>query len=61
MFPQSNGRAEAGVNIAKTILKKAKEQGQDYFYLLRAYRNTPVLGLNVSPAQLHMSRRLREK
>jgi hypothetical protein len=45
-FPQSNGRAEAGVNIAN---------------LLWAYRNTPVLGLNVSPAQLLMSRRLREK
>ncbi|KAE9541663.1 hypothetical protein AGLY_003654 [Aphis glycines] len=45
-YAQSNGLAEQGVGIAKYILKKT-------------YRNTPITGLQYSPAQLLQSRELR--
>ena len=48
-FPQSNGLAECNV---KNLFKKAKESGHDPEMALLEFRNTPVTGLNTSPAQL---------
>ena len=59
LFPQSNGFAERYVQTIKSLLKKAKEAGSDEHLALLEFRNTPVSGLNESPAQLLMSRHLR--
>lgn len=56
-FPQSNGMAEKAVGIVKNILRKV----QDINIGLMEYRNTPISGLNLSPAQLLYNRRLRTK
>ncbi|UYV76749.1 K02A2.6-like [Cordylochernes scorpioides] len=53
-FPQSNGMAEAGVKIAKLILKK----NQDPSLGLREYRSSPLKN-GYSPAELLMGRKLR--
>ncbi|UYV84229.1 hypothetical protein LAZ67_X001595, partial [Cordylochernes scorpioides] len=53
-FPQSNGMAEAGVKIAKLILKK----NQDPSLGLLEYRSTPLEN-GYSPAELLMGRNLR--
>lgn len=58
-YPKSNGLAEKAVGIAKSILKKCSEEGIDVRAALLEYRNTPISGLNVSPAELLMSRKLR--
>ncbi|UYV72447.1 hypothetical protein LAZ67_9003186, partial [Cordylochernes scorpioides] len=52
-FPQSNGMAEAGVKIAKLILKK----NQDPSLGLLEYRSTPLEN-GYSPAELLMGRKL---
>ena len=57
-YPQSNGLAEKAVQIAKTLMNKAKADKRDPYLSLLEYRNTPVDNL-ASPAQLLMSRRLR--
>lgn len=57
-FPQSNGLAERNVQTVKTILRKAKESGCDPELALLEFRNTPITGLDDSPAQLLMGRRL---
>lgn len=54
---RSNGQAESGVKIAKTILRK----NTDMYGALLEYRSTPLPSLNVSPAQLLFSRRLKTK
>ncbi|UYV68297.1 K02A2.6-like [Cordylochernes scorpioides] len=53
-FPKSNGMAEAGVKIAKLILKK----NQDPSLGLLEYRSTPLEN-SYSPAELLMGRKLR--
>ncbi|UYV67105.1 hypothetical protein LAZ67_4003902, partial [Cordylochernes scorpioides] len=53
-FPQSNGMAEAGVKIAKLLLKK----NQDLSLGLLEYRSTPLEN-GYSPAELLMGRKLR--
>ncbi len=53
--PQGNGRAEAAVKVAKTLLKKAT----DFQAALLNYRNTPQQGHTYSPAQRMLSRRTR--
>ncbi|UYV69447.1 K02A2.6-like [Cordylochernes scorpioides] len=53
-FPQSNGMAEAGVKIAKMVLKK----NQDPSLGLLEYRSTPLEN-GYSPAELLMGRKLR--
>lgn len=55
-YPQSNGKAEKAVQIAKNLLKKAKADGSDPHLALLDYRNTPRDGLP-SPAQILMGRR----
>ncbi|XP_054259897.1 uncharacterized protein K02A2.6-like [Macrosteles quadrilineatus] len=54
---QSNGSAEAAVKIAKSVLRKNKE---DPYLALLSYRNTPLTANGLSPAQLLFNRRLRD-
>ena len=58
---QSNSQAEHYVQTVKNIIKKAHEQNQDPYLALLEYRNTPVVGMKYSPAQMLVSRRLRTK
>ncbi|CAI6350058.1 unnamed protein product [Macrosiphum euphorbiae] len=58
-YHQSNGLAEKAVGIVKNMLKKLSEEGGDLSLYLMNYRNTPVAGLNYSPAQILQSRNLR--
>ena len=56
---QGNGRAEAAVKIAKSLMTKADNDRQDPYKALLAYRNTPQEGLGSSPAQRFLGRRTR--
>ena len=56
---QSNGKAESAVKIAKKILTRSEESGEDYLLALLEWRNTPSEGFDTSPAQRLMSRRTR--
>ena len=60
-FPQSNGQAERVVQNLKNILKKCDYEGRDPYLALLEYRNTPITGIEYSPAQMSMSRMLRSK
>ena len=60
-YAQSNGMAEKTVQTVKRLLKKASLSGIDPYIALLEYRNTPVSGMSLSPAQMLMSRRLRGK
>lgn len=59
--PQSNGRAEKAVSICKNLLRRANETNVDIYQLLLQYRNSPLHGLDHSPAQLLLNRRLKSK
>jgi len=58
VYPKANGHAEKAVDIAKRIIKKAKDAKTDPRLGLLEYRNTPVDGFR-SPAQLLKGRQLR--
>lgn len=60
-YHQSNGLAEKGVGILKTMLKKCNEDKGDLSLYLLNYRNSPVAGLTYSPAQLMFSKNLRTR
>ena len=53
--PKGNGRAEAAVKVAKSMLKKA----HDLHNAMLMYRNTPPQGTTYSPAQRMLWRRTR--
>lgn len=53
-YPQSNGLAEKYVQIAKSLMEKARADQRDPFLRLLEYRNTPVDRFK-SPAQLLMN------
>ena len=57
--PKANGKAESAVKIAKGLFKKSQKSGKDPWLALLDQRNTPVEGLETSPAQRLMSRRTR--
>ena len=59
LHPQSNGKAESAVKIAKGLLRKAKQAGTDEYLALLDIRNTPTQGMGSSPVQRFMSRRTR--
>ena len=54
---QSNGKTEAAVKAAKTMMKKCANS--DHYLALLELRNTPIQNLNLSPAQMALSRRTR--
>ena len=58
-YPQSNGKAESAVKIAKKLMIRADETNTDPFLALLEWRNTPSEQLNKSPAQLILGRRTR--
>ena len=57
--PQGNGKAEAGVKIAKRLLCKSIAAKEDPYLALLNHRNTPSEGIGISPAQRLMNRRCR--
>ena len=59
--PNSNGKAEAAVKQAKSLLRKAKDSNNDAYLALLAYRNTPSQGINSSPAQRLLNRRIKSR
>ncbi|XP_034095415.1 uncharacterized protein K02A2.6-like [Gymnodraco acuticeps] len=58
-YPKSNGKAESAVKIVKSLCKRAKLDGTDKWQAILHWRNTPTEGLDSSPAQRLMSRRLK--
>jgi len=58
-FPKRNGLAEKGVDIAKSLLKKSSFTKTDIELYLLYNRNTPIVGVGYSPAQMFQSRELR--
>ena len=56
-YPQSNGKAESAVKIAKNLMCKAKEAKKDPYLAILDYRNTPTQDMDTSPAQRLMQRR----
>ena len=58
-YPRSNGRAEAAVKAAKTMMRKAVSSNQDQYLALLEIRNTPVQTHGKSPSQLFFQRRTR--
>lgn len=59
LYPQSNGMSERAVQTAKSILRKAQETGKSFLIPLMEYRNTPLPGINLSPADVIFGRKLR--
>ena len=57
--PQSNGKVESAVKIAKTLLRKNTDSNGDVYQALLAWRNTPTEGMGSSPAQRFFGRRTR--
>ena len=58
---QSNGQSERMIGTVKQLMRKAQEENRDPHLALLAYRNSPVAGMPYSPAELLMSRKLRDK
>ncbi|CAC5369451.1 unnamed protein product [Mytilus coruscus] len=54
-YPQANGQAERFVQTLKNLIKKSK----DPYKAMLDYRNTPLDEIELSPAQLHIGRRLK--
>ncbi|CAB4010838.1 Transposon Ty3-G Gag-Pol poly [Paramuricea clavata] len=50
-YPQSNGGAERAIQIAKSLMKEAVEDGVDPYLSLLNHRNTPRDSVLGSPAQ----------
>jgi len=55
----THGLVELNVQTIKRLFKKAHDKGKDTELVLLEFRNTPITGLDESPAKLLMSRRLR--
>ena len=60
-YPKSNGLVERNVQTVKQLLRKADESKQDAFLALLEFRSTPISGMEDSPAELLMSRKLRTR
>ncbi|VVC44101.1 Ribonuclease H-like domain [Cinara cedri] len=58
-YAKSNGLAEKAEGIAKEMITKARYEKKDLNLFLLNYRNSPVAGLEYSPAQLLMARELK--
>jgi len=57
--PQSNGKAESAVKIAKKLLTKSEKDHQDVQLAILEWQNTPTDSSNKSPVQKLHSRRTR--
>ena len=60
-FPKSSGLVERNVQTIKQLLRKADESKQDAFLALLEFCNSPISGMDESPAELLMSRKLRTR
>ena len=49
------------MGIVKSYMRKAHEEGRDFWMSLLQYQNTPITGAQYSPAQLLMRPQLRDK
>lgn len=58
-YPQSNGQSERFVQTIKQLMRKVAEDGKDIYKCLLDFRDSPISGLQVTPAQLLMGRRLK--
>ena len=58
---KNNGQSGRMIQTMKQMLRKAHEDNRDRYIALLQYRNTPESGFSYLPAQLLMSRRLRNK
>lgn len=58
-YPQSNGMAESAVKRVKKLMKKCKEDGTDFELAMLDLMNTPITGMEFSPAQLMFNRKLK--
>ena len=56
MYPRSNGKAEAGVKLAKNTLRKMMPCGGDLQLALLELRNTPRQDAGMSPAKMMFGR-----
>ena len=56
---QSNGKVEAAVNSAKSVMKKSRKAKTDPYLALLEYRNTPSQGMESSPVVRLMNRQTR--
>ncbi|GFX99294.1 transposon Tf2-6 polyprotein [Trichonephila clavipes] len=52
---------EKALGFTKSIMKRAREDRRNYLVALMEYRNTPISGLDLSPAQMMFNRRLKTK
>ena len=59
IYPQSNGKAENAVKTVKQLFSKCRQAGQPEQLALLDWRNTPMEGLQTSPAQRLFGRRCR--
>lgn len=64
-YPQSNGRAEAAVKTLKRLMegntgKNGSITNDQLAYALMQHRNTPIRGMDKSPAELALGRPIRD-
>ena len=58
-YPKSHGQVERFVQTMKQMLNKAADAGEDAYLALLELRNTPISGMNYSPAELLKGRKLK--
>ena len=58
-YPRSNGLAERYVQTIKQCLRKSADSGEDLYEALLAYRQTPLTGMPLSPAEMLFGRNIR--
>lgn len=54
--PNSNGKAESGVKIAKSLMLKCIQEGSDPYKAFLELRNTPRKDTNKSPFEMMFNR-----
>lgn len=58
-YPQSKGKVEAAIKLAKAVIKKSRKAKTDPYLALLKYRNTPSQGMDNSSVVQLMSRQTR--
>jgi len=54
-YPQSNGLVERNIQTIKRLFRKVIEGNRSIEFALLEFRNTPISGMDLSPAQLLMA------